>query len=97
MFNFFVVQLAANNIISCLWSLMESGTEELKLLQTVTLLVTTNNVVQGEALSKVNQKLHLCLSGRLFCKRLYFLSLTKNKKVHSIEVNYIIVLMMYYI
>lgn len=37
---------------------MESGTEELKLLQTVTLLVTTNNVVQGEALSKVDLIFH---------------------------------------
>lgn len=51
--------MAANNIITCLWSLMESGTEELKLLQTVTLLITTNTIVQGETLAKVLLLLHL--------------------------------------
>lgn len=46
-------QTAASNIITCLWNLMESGIEELKLLQTVTLLLTANTVVQGDSLAKV--------------------------------------------
>ncbi|KAG1680890.1 Protein MON2 [Nymphon striatum] len=43
---------AASGIINCLWSLMESSIEELKLLQTVTLLLTTNTIVQSDSLSK---------------------------------------------
>ncbi|XP_074659312.1 protein MON2 homolog [Tubulanus polymorphus] len=42
----------ATSVISTLWSLMESGIEELKLLQTTILLLTTNSIVQHEALSK---------------------------------------------
>lgn len=36
-----------------LWQLMENSLEELKLLQTVLVLLTTNTVVHDEALSKV--------------------------------------------
>lgn len=36
-----------------LWQLMENGLEELKLLQTVLVLLTTNTVVHDEVLSKV--------------------------------------------
>ncbi|XP_055928988.1 protein MON2 homolog isoform X2 [Argiope bruennichi] len=61
---------AANNIITCLWSLMESGTEELKLLQTVTLLITTNSIVQGETLAKAI----------VLCFRLHF---TKNSTTNN--------------
>ncbi|XP_023214026.1 protein MON2 homolog isoform X4 [Centruroides sculpturatus] len=61
---------AATNIISCLWSLMESGTEELKLLQTVTLLLTTNTIVQKETLSKA----------LVLCFRLHF---TKNSTTNN--------------
>ncbi|KAK7101826.1 protein MON2 homolog [Littorina saxatilis] len=43
---------AAEHIIEMLWSLMESGQEELKLLQTAILLLTTNSVVQHDALAK---------------------------------------------
>ncbi|XP_013409235.1 protein MON2 homolog [Lingula anatina] len=43
---------AANNIINVLWNLMEAGTEELRLLQTAILLLTTNSVVQHESLAK---------------------------------------------
>lgn len=43
---------AAERIIDMLWSLMESGLEELKLLQTAILLLTTNSVVQHDALAK---------------------------------------------
>lgn len=53
---------AANNIINCLWGLMESGIEELKLLQIITLLLTTNTNVQGDALAR----------GIVLCFRLYF-------------------------
>lgn len=47
------LQAAAGNIINMLWQLMENGLEELKLLQTVLVLLTTNTVVHDEVLSKV--------------------------------------------
>ena len=47
-------QPAANNVINILWVLMEAGIEELKLLQTAILLITTNSVVQHESLAKVS-------------------------------------------
>ncbi|KAG7246210.1 hypothetical protein CRUP_002759, partial [Coryphaenoides rupestris] len=43
---------AAGNITNMLWQLMENGLEELKLLQTVLVLLTTNTVVHDEILSK---------------------------------------------
>ncbi len=49
---------------------MESGVEELKLLQTITLLISTNNLVQGESLAKA---LSLCF-------RLHF---TKNSTTNN--------------
>lgn len=49
---------------------MESGVEELKLLQTITLLITTNNAVKGESLAKA---LSLCF-------RLHF---TKNSTTNN--------------
>ncbi|XP_075525556.1 mon2 homolog, regulator of endosome-to-Golgi trafficking isoform X1 [Dermacentor variabilis] len=61
---------AAVNIITCLWNLMESGIEELKLLQTVTLLLTANTVVQGDALAKAI----------VLCFRLHF---TKNSTTNN--------------
>ena len=48
-----ILQTAANSIIGMLWNLMEAGLEELKLLQTAILLITTNSVVQHESLAKV--------------------------------------------
>lgn len=50
-------QPAAGNIINMLWQLMENGLEELKLLQTVLVLLTTNTVVHDEVLSKVQPRL----------------------------------------
>nr|XP_033814153.1 protein MON2 homolog isoform X1 [Geotrypetes seraphini] len=47
-----VSETAAGNIINMLWQLMENGLEELKLLQTVLVLLTTNTVVHDESLSK---------------------------------------------
>ncbi|XP_036375931.1 protein MON2 homolog isoform X2 [Megalops cyprinoides] len=47
-----VSEAAAGNIIAMLWQLMENGLEELKLLQTVLVLLTTNTVVHDEVLSK---------------------------------------------
>ncbi|XP_077547344.1 mon2 homolog, regulator of endosome-to-Golgi trafficking isoform X2 [Haemaphysalis longicornis] len=61
---------AASNIITCLWNLMESGIEELKLLQTVTLLLTANTVVQGDSLAKAI----------VLCFRLHF---TKNSTTNN--------------
>lgn len=47
-----VDQKGARYITDTLWMLMEHGTEEVKVLQTVTLLLTTNTVVHGETLAK---------------------------------------------
>ncbi|XP_077194777.1 protein MON2 homolog isoform X1 [Paroedura picta] len=47
-----VSEVAAGNVINMLWQLMENNLEELKLLQTVLVLLTTNTVVHDEALSK---------------------------------------------
>lgn len=47
-----VDQKGARYITDTLWMLMENGTEEVKVLQTVTLLLTTNTVVHGETLAK---------------------------------------------
>ncbi|KAL4612788.1 hypothetical protein GN956_G23196, partial [Arapaima gigas] len=47
-----VSEAAAGNVINMLWQLMENGLEELKLLQTVLVLLTTNTVVHDEVLSK---------------------------------------------
>ena len=46
-------QTASTSVINVLWSLMEASVEELKLLQTAILLITTNSVVQHDALAKV--------------------------------------------
>ncbi|XP_044741500.1 protein MON2 homolog isoform X2 [Chrysoperla carnea] len=45
-------QKGARYITDTLWTLMESGTEEVKILQSVTLLLTTNTIVHGETLAK---------------------------------------------
>ncbi|XP_058057960.1 protein MON2 homolog [Anopheles bellator] len=47
-----VDQKGARYITDTLWMLMEHGTEEVKVLQSVTLLLTTNAVVHGETLAK---------------------------------------------
>lgn len=47
----------ARFITDTLWMLMESGTEQVKVLQSVTLLLTTNSIVRGDTLAKV---LHMC-------------------------------------
>lgn len=48
-----VDQKGARYITDTLWMLMESGIEEVKVLQTVTLLLTSNTVVHGETLARV--------------------------------------------
>ena len=48
-----VDQKGARYITDTLWMLMESGTEEVKVLQSVTLLLTTNTVVHGDTLARV--------------------------------------------
>lgn len=50
-------QKGARYITDTLWMLMESGTEEVKILQSCTLLLTTNSVVHGEILAKVCLKI----------------------------------------
>lgn len=46
-------QKGARYITDTLWMLMEAGIEEVKVLQTVTLLLTSNTVVHGDTLAKV--------------------------------------------
>ena len=48
---------AAEQLITCLWALMEARVEELRVLQTVTLLVSTSKMVQGDQLARA---LSLC-------------------------------------
>lgn len=45
-------QKGARYITDTLWMLMEHGSEEVKVLQTITLLLTTNSIVHGETLAK---------------------------------------------
>lgn len=47
------VKPAAANVVNALWVLMEAGVEELRLLQTAILLITTSSVVQHEVLARV--------------------------------------------
>uniref|UniRef100_A0A1B6LWA5 Protein MON2 homolog n=1 Tax=Graphocephala atropunctata TaxID=36148 RepID=A0A1B6LWA5_9HEMI len=47
-----VDQKGARYITDTFWMLMESGTEEVKILQSVTLLLTTNAVVHGDTLAR---------------------------------------------
>ncbi|KAK0079107.1 hypothetical protein PV326_008920 [Microctonus aethiopoides] len=47
-----VDQKGARYITDTLWMLMELGMEEVKVLQTVTLLLTSNTIVHGETLSR---------------------------------------------
>lgn len=46
-------QKGARYITDTLWILMEAGIEEVKVLQTVTLLLTSNTLVHGETLARV--------------------------------------------
>lgn len=43
---------AACKLVDCLWTLMENNLEEVKVLQTATLLISTNNVVSGPVLAR---------------------------------------------
>jgi len=52
-------QKGARYITDTLWLLMESGTEEVKVLQTVTLLLTSNAVVHGDTLARVRNYLYI--------------------------------------
>lgn len=54
-----VDQKGARYITDALWLLMESGTEEVKVLQTVTLLLTSNAVVHGDTLARVRIHLYI--------------------------------------
>lgn len=65
-----------------LWQLMENGLEELKLLQTVLVLLTTNTVVHDEVLSKVREH-HNLVSHKLFVLTVnYFFTALNLLKIH---------------
>lgn len=51
--NQLIDQKGAVYVTDALWSLMESGIEEVRILQSVLLLLTTNTVVHGETLARV--------------------------------------------
>lgn len=75
-----VDQKGARYITDTLWLLMESGTEEVKVLQTVTLLLTSNAIVHGDTLARVRIYLYLNIFAfaffnkmfQIFYSRLYF-------------------------
>ncbi|KAF2350914.1 Mon2 dimerization and cyclophilin-binding domain [Trinorchestia longiramus] len=46
-----VESACGGQVVEALWLLMEAGVEELKVLQTITLLVTTNDAITGEHLA----------------------------------------------
>jgi hypothetical protein len=54
----------ARSIYETAIALLECGMEEIKVLQTVTLLLTTNNIVKGDLLAK-----NLVLCFRLHCSK----------------------------
>lgn len=78
-----VDQKGARYITDTLWMLMESGTEEVKVLQSVTLLLTTNTVVHGDTLARVCIVLRKCLSqlyvlyGMMLCMHMYIYNYLK--------------------
>lgn len=47
-----VSTVAACKLVDCLWTLMENNLEEVKVLQTATLLLSTNNIVSGPVLAR---------------------------------------------
>jgi hypothetical protein len=47
-----VSSVAACKLVDCLWTLIENNLEEVKVLQTATLLLSTNNVVSGPVLAR---------------------------------------------
>lgn len=57
--------MASSNLLTCLWNLMEHGIEEVRILQTITLLLTTNQLITDEQLARTI----------LLCFRLHY---TKN-------------------
>lgn len=63
-----VDQKGARYITDALWMLMEHNIEEVKVLQTVTLLLTTNTIVHGDTLAK----------SLVLCFRLHY---TKNSTI----------------
>lgn len=57
-----ISEVSAQNLISTLWLLMETGLEELRILQTLLLVLTTTKIVTGDSLSKAI----------VLCFKLYF-------------------------
>lgn len=47
-----VSTVAACKLVDCLWTLMENNLEEVKVLQTATLLLSTNNIISGPVLAR---------------------------------------------
>lgn len=47
------LKTSAQNLIDTLWLIMESGLEELRILQTLLLILTTTRIVRGDSFAKV--------------------------------------------
>ncbi|EDO31510.1 predicted protein [Nematostella vectensis] len=47
-----ISESSATTLITTLWQLMESGIEELRILQTIILLITSSNIVHGDHLGR---------------------------------------------
>lgn len=72
--------VAACKLVDCLWSLMENNLEEVKVLQTATLLISTNNVVSGPVLARTI----------VLCFRLYSLENTVVTSIASATIRQLI-------
>ena len=71
MYVYVPLQSSASNLVSTLWQLMEGGLEELRILQTIILLITTSNIVHGESLGKVCA---IKIIAQTLCNKLVFFS-----------------------
>lgn len=72
--------VAACKLVDCLWTLMENNLEEVKVLQTATLLISTNNIVSGPVLARTI----------VLCFRLYSLENTIVTSIASATIRQLI-------
>lgn len=75
-----VSPVAACKLVDCLWTLMENNQEEVRVLQTATLLLSTNNVVFGPVLARTI----------VLCFRLYSLDNTVVASIASATIRQLV-------
>ncbi|XP_070557537.1 protein MON2 homolog isoform X2 [Ptychodera flava] len=73
-------EVAARNVVNMLWSMMESGIEEVKVLQTLLVLLTTSHIVRGDILAKAI----------VICFRLHFFKDTTTSNTASATVRQVV-------